>query len=148
MTLDDALAGVTRLGIDSPAFIYFIEAHPRYGPIVAAVFRLIAAGRLHSITSAVTPAEVLVHPLRTGDRSLVRAYRSLLFGSDAMQTVPIGPGIGERAAGLRARYRLRTPDALQLAASLAHGCEAFLTNDRALSRVTDLRIVVLDELEA
>jgi len=47
---------------------------------------------------------------------------------------------------LRARYSLRTPDALQLAAALSVGCEAFLTNDHDLERVTDLRVRVLDNL--
>ncbi len=38
------------------------------------------------------------------------------------------------------------PDALQVAVALEAGCEAFLTNDAALKRVTALRILVLDEL--
>ena len=54
--------------------------------------------------------------------------------------------MAEIAADLRARYRLRTPDALQIAAALVTGCEAFLTNDAALRRVTDLQVLVLDEL--
>lgn len=145
--LEDALVGVTRLGIDSPAFIYFVEAHPRYGPIVAPIFQKLSAGVLRGVTSAVTPAEVLVHPMRMGDQLLMRAYRMLLYGVDALATVLISPTLGERAADLRARYRLRTPDALQLAAALEHGCEAFLTNDRTLMRVADLRILVLDDLE-
>jgi predicted nucleic acid-binding protein len=38
-------------------------------------------------------------------------------------------------------------DALQIAVALEAGCEAFLTNDRTLKRVTELRVLVLDELE-
>ena len=33
-------------------------------------------------------------------------------------------------------------------AALLAGCEAFLTNDRTLKRVSELRILLLDELEA
>lgn len=50
------------------------------------------------------------------------------------------------AAELRARYMLRTPDAIQVAASLHAGCEAFLTNDADLRRVTELRIVLVSDL--
>jgi predicted nucleic acid-binding protein len=42
---------------------------------------------------------------------------------------------------------LRTPDAFQIAAALGAGCEAFLTNDLALSQVAELRVLVLDKLE-
>ncbi|HEX8180785.1 MAG TPA: hypothetical protein VF525_14645 [Pyrinomonadaceae bacterium] len=38
------------------------------------------------------------------------------------------------------------PDALQIATALQAGCEAFLTNDAARQRVTDLRVLVLDQL--
>jgi predicted nucleic acid-binding protein len=47
---------------------------------------------------------------------------------------------------LRAHYNLRTPDALQVATALEFGCQAFLTNDEQLQRVTDLRVLVLKEL--
>lgn len=42
---------------------------------------------------------------------------------------------------------MQLPDALQVAVALERGCEAFLTNDRRLARVTELRVLVLDELE-
>jgi predicted nucleic acid-binding protein len=48
---------------------------------------------------------------------------------------------------ISARYSLRTPDALQVATALAAGCAALLTNDVRLQRVTELRVLVLDELE-
>jgi predicted nucleic acid-binding protein len=44
------------------------------------------------------------------------------------------------------RYNLQLPDAVQVATDLTAGCEAFLTNDRALKRVTKLRILVVGEL--
>jgi hypothetical protein len=35
--LDDALAGVTRLGFDTAPVIYFVEAHPQYDALVTEV---------------------------------------------------------------------------------------------------------------
>lgn len=43
---------------------------------------------------------------------------------------------------------LQLPDALQVAAAIIAGCEAFLTNDAALKRVTKLRVLVVCELES
>ncbi len=39
-----------------------------------------------------------------------------------------------------------TPDALQIAAALHRGCQAFLTNDITLKRVTNVQVLILDEL--
>jgi len=54
--------------------------------------------------------------------------------------------IAERAADLRARYNLRTPDAIHIATAIVAGCDAFLTNDLALRRVTELRVLTLSTL--
>ena len=61
--------------------------------------------------------------------------------------MPVDADVAERAADLRSRYKLKLPDALQIAAALETNCEAFLTNDIGLRSVTDLRVLVLDDLE-
>jgi predicted nucleic acid-binding protein len=145
--LHDALRGVTRLAIDTAPVIYFIEAHPRYNALVVDVFQRIASGTCEGITSVITLGEVLVQPLRHGDTSLQRQYRDVLLGSTGFHSRPIEPQTAERAAELRARYGIRLPDALQIAVALQDGCQAFLTNDLRLKRVTNLPVLVLDELE-
>lgn len=39
------------------------------------------------------------------------------------------------------------PDALQVAVAKTANCQIFLTNDKALKRVADVDVLVLDELE-
>ena len=49
---------------------------------------------------------------------------------------------------LRAQYRLRPADALQLATALLGGATLFVTNDRDLTRVTPiLPVLVLEDLD-
>jgi hypothetical protein len=43
----------------------------------------------------------------------------------------------------QAVVRVKTPDALQLAAALAFGCTAYLTNDRTLPPIPGLRVLQL-----
>ncbi|MDQ7051522.1 MAG: hypothetical protein Q9P14_00950 [candidate division KSB1 bacterium] len=43
---------------------------------------------------------------------------------------------------------MRMPDALQLAAAIANDCDAFLTNDTRLQKVSDIKVVLLNELTA
>lgn len=147
MKLAEALSGVRRLGVDTAPLIYFIEEHPRYGPIVSPVFQLITDGQLTGVTTVVTLVEVLTLPLQRGDQRLADAYKVVLGSSDNLAMVSIDAAIAERAAALRARHGLRTPDALQIAAALNTGCEAFLTNDARLSKVSELRVLVLDTFE-
>jgi len=60
---------------------------------------------------------------------------------------PIDIAVGQQAAVLRANYNLTLTDALQVATALAASCNVFLTNDRTLQRVTELQIIVLNDLE-
>ena len=73
--------------------------------------------------------------------------------SERLQTVTtiafisIDDQIANRAADLRVRHNLTLPDAFQAAVALAAGCDAFLTNDATLKRVTELTVIVLNEVE-
>jgi len=145
--LADALRGVTDLGLDTAPVVYFVEAHPHYGLLVREVFQRIGNGDVAARTSVVTLSEALVRPLAVGDIPLQNEYRELLLRSEHVDTKAVDEVAAERAAELRARYQLRLPDALQLAVALEEGCQAFLTNDRRLQRVSELRVLVLDELE-
>ncbi len=98
MKLDTALVGTSRLGIDASPVIYFIEAHPRYDPLVSAVFQRISEGVLAGVTSVITLTEVLVHPLARGNLALAQQYRRLLRRSRHIRMMPVGPAVAERAA--------------------------------------------------
>jgi predicted nucleic acid-binding protein len=145
--LDAALGGVTRLGLDTSPVIYLIERHPRYAALVATIFREMLDHGRRGVTSFITLTEVLVQPIRRMDAELANTYRRFLIYSDYLDVVPITESAAVLAAAMRASYGLKLPDALQLAVAREAGCEAFLTNDLTLRRVTELRILVLDDLE-
>jgi predicted nucleic acid-binding protein len=147
MKLGDALCGVALLGLDTAPLIYLIEDHPRYAPLVNEVAERMASGQIVAVTSVVSLAEVMVQPFARGDRYLQQRFRSLLLNSDEVRTIPVDASMAERAAELRARYRIKLPDAIQVAAAISEGCEVFLTNDRRLAQVAEIRVLVLDDLE-
>ncbi len=147
ITLDDALADVTTLGLDTSPVIYLIETHPDYDVLVTEIFRRIDRGIMTGFTSAITLTEVLTQPLKQGQIHLQKEYRDLLLHSANFYTLSINAEIAEQAAIFRAQYGLRTPDALQVAAAKTANCQVFLTNDKALKRIKDVKVIILDELE-
>ncbi|WP_119065697.1 type II toxin-antitoxin system VapC family toxin [Aggregatilinea lenta] len=94
-----------------------------------------------------TLTEVLIHPLRKGNDPLKQRYHNILVENADFQLLPITARVTESAADLCARYNLRAPDALHIASAIDADCNAFLTNDMRLKRVTEILILVLDELE-
>jgi predicted nucleic acid-binding protein len=143
--LPEPLRGVRRLGFDTAPVIYFVEAHPEYDAQITPIFERIRQGELEGFTSVITLLEVLVQPIRLNRIDLVSRYRQLLLDSEHFSML-LSRESAELAAELRARYNLRTPDALQVATALVRRCEAFLTNDARLKRVAEIRVLTLDDL--
>lgn len=148
MNITESLQGVTRLFLDSAPVIYYVEQNSPYFALVDAIFERIFDGSLMAVTSPVTLAECLVQPYRLGQTQLQQEFLNVIVGGDNIKFVPIDDqDIALEAAEIRARYNLQLPDAFQIAVALAADCEAFLTNDFTFRRVTELRVLVLNELE-
>lgn len=135
--------GPGPVGVDTVVFIYFIEEHPQFLPLIEPLFRAVDDGRLELTTSALTLLEVLVVPYRTGDHLLAARYDSILTRSRGVRIADISRDHLRAAAQLRAKTGVRTPDSLQLVAALAARCTAFLTNDRQLPAMPSIRILQL-----
>ncbi|HXO42151.1 MAG TPA: PIN domain-containing protein [Thermoanaerobaculia bacterium] len=129
------------VALDSSIFIYFIEEHPRFLPVVKPVFSSVAAREVAAVTSSLTLLEVLVRPLRANLPALAAEYEQILTRSTGITLIPLDLALLRLAAQLRATCGLKTPDALQLAAALESGCSVFLTNDERIPQVPGLRVL-------
>lgn len=58
------------VALDSSVFIYLIELHSRYAPILWPLFEKIQAAELLAVTSSLTLLETLVLPYRIGNVDL------------------------------------------------------------------------------
>jgi predicted nucleic acid-binding protein len=147
MKIHKALEGVNRIFLDTAPIIYLVEAHVDFGARSQAIFVAMDEHEIQGIVSPVTLAECLILPIRLQQPDIQANFQDLLLGSDGISLVNIDATIGAQAADLRVRYGFKLPDALQVATALASNCDAFLTNDRMLARVTELRVLVLADLE-
>ncbi len=147
MRIDIALQAVQRLYVETAPLIYYVEEHPTYISKMHRIIDLIETTPLAAFSSVLTLTEVMVQPLIKGDKHLAQEYRDILVNSGDYTLVAITTAVADSAAGLRARYNLRTPDALHVATAIQSSCDALLANDAGLKRVRELPVLVLDELE-
>ena len=144
MGLVDELRG-SRICIDTAPFIYFIEKDPKYLGIIRPIFAEIDAGKIDALTSTITLLEVLVLPFKTKNESLAEKYREILLYAEGLTTFEIFHEVSELSSKLRAKYSIRTPDAIQIAVGIIYGADAFLTNGSRLKKVNDIRVVILED---
>ena len=144
MTIDDELSNITSLFIDTAPIIYYIEAHPQFGPLSKKIFDAFLSGRIIAYSSVVTLTEVLPKPIEAGDEKLARRFSDFLERGKNLGLLEITATIAKQAGKLRGHYPiLRALDAVQLAAALDAGADAFLTNDKKLQRVKEIKVLVL-----
>jgi predicted nucleic acid-binding protein len=135
-----------KIALDTMIFIYAFEEHPVYVSILRAFFSALEKGDVEAVTSTVTIAECLAQPYRKRNFALAAQYMVLFRNFPHLSVMPVTDGIAERAAFLRARHNIKTPDALQLATGLLSGSRFFLTNDETLSTVRDIHVLILDRI--
>jgi predicted nucleic acid-binding protein len=131
------------VAIDTAPFVYFIEEHPDYLPVVLPLFQAVDQGRVAALTSELTLLEVLVVPYRSGDIALAERYEAVLARGRGLKMKALTRSLLKGAAMLRARTGLKIPDSIQLAAALAGRCTALVTNDRDFKQVDGLKVLQL-----
>jgi predicted nucleic acid-binding protein len=134
-----------KICLDTSPIIYFIEKDSTYWNLVRPVFIEISSGNIEAITSTLTLLEVLVHPFRSGNEDLAEKYREILLSSEGLTTFEILHETSELAARLRAKYSIKTPDAIQIAVGVRNGASKFLTNDSSLKKISEITVCVLDD---
>jgi predicted nucleic acid-binding protein len=117
---------------------FFLLCCRPFGGSVSGLFEQAEACLLRIALSTVTVAEVLAGPYKAGQTLLAKRYEQALLQYDV---IPVSAAIAVLAAQLRSRYRLKLPDALQLATALDAGANALVTHDSDFAGVEGLRIV-------
>ena len=115
--------------LDTCLLIYLAEVHPDFEPKVRAAMARVGDARF--AISPMVKLECLVAPLKRGDPVLQRGYESLFL---RFENLLLPEAVFLQAANLRARFGLKTPDALHLACAQQHGCDALWTNDERLTQ--------------
>ncbi len=145
MKLLSLLKKAKVIALDTAPFIYLIEENPTYITIVEPLFQEISRGNLRAFTSHITLIEVLIKPLEEKNGDLIKKYSDILNESDNLFLSGVDKEITMEAARLRATYKLKIPDAIQLATGLMNGADAFITNDASFKKVGKIEVIVLNE---
>ena len=146
LVLTDELVNLDSIFLDTAPVIYYIEAHPEYGSLMKEAIPCLQSGKRIIYTSVITITEVLPYPVSQNKEELVQKFMDFLRKGENIGLIDISPNIAEQAGRLRGKYKsLRTMDAIQIAAAVDTGADAFLTNDIKLKQVTEIKVLVLKD---
>ena len=93
-----------------------------------------------------TVEEYCVYPLSLGNEKAVENFNSFISGMN-IAVISADKGIALEAARIRAKYKgFKALDAVHLATAEASECEFFITNDKQLRQMKEIKIITMDEL--
>ena len=132
--------------LDTAPFIYFFERHPDYFPALESLFAQLYKTDAQAITSIITYIELTTHPARQRKNQLGRKYRDYLSNSENISIFSLNLDIADHVVELRAKYNLKTPDAVQLGTAVACGADCIITNDKDWRRIEEIQVVMVGDI--
>lgn len=146
MSLLNELAQIETVFIDTAPVIYYIEAHPQFGPLAMEIVNAFQSGKIAAFSSVITLAEVLPKPIEAKDEGLAKKFTEFLKYGKNLSLVEISMGIAERAGRLRGQYpNVKALDAIQISTAIDVGADAFITNDKRLEQIKEIKVLVLKD---
>lgn len=131
------------VALDACTVIYLVEGGSALSEVGRARLReLLGDAGAVAVCSRLARLECRVGPLGAGNRELLERYDAF-FQRRRLRLVDVSAAIIEKATELRARYRLKTPDAIHLATAIDVDADLFLTGDADLQRCAEARVEVL-----
>lgn len=140
------LDGKQGVVIDTMVFIYLFEDHPDYADVCEHVINRMSEGLFTGIVTPITAAEILVKPLKQKHFSVADHYRSTIRNLPNVTLPGINTEIAFMAGSLKAKYGMPLPDMFQAAMALYFPAHVLITNDRAMERVKEVDIFLLDKM--
>jgi len=146
--LAPALAGHRLVALDTSVWIYHFEGSAAYGKAADNVLEAVAQGRVGAVASELVLLELLVAPLKKGSQDVADEIELTLAHFPNLHLAPVTRDVLVRAAGIRARHGLRTPDAIMLATAIESGATLAVTNDDAWRKAKEVEVLLLRDLNA
>jgi predicted nucleic acid-binding protein len=133
-----------KLFLDACSIIYLIESHQDQGQRSRFLINQALQADTQLALSRLSFLECRVMPLKSKNTELLDCY-DRFFRLPSLEIVELDAIVVEVATELRAKYpsSLRTPDAIQMACAITSGADQFLTGDKKLAAIQELKVTVV-----
>lgn len=138
------LVGHKRVALETSVFILALEGNQDF-PQASELFRVLAVARAKMFASVLTITEVINKSYEIGDTKRIPARLNFIHGGGSINIIDVTQAIALKAAQLRAKYHLKTPDAIHLATAIEANCDLFFTADKDFqTTITEVKIVHIE----
>ena len=133
-----------KLYLDTSPLIYFFNENSLWKETINKIFLSLSGQIEQVVLSTITCMEYLVLPYRMKDEKAIQSFWAFIQDAE-VDVRPVDMKIALKAAEIRAEYKFKAMDSLQLATACMSGCDLFLTNDKQLKQFKEISCVTVEE---
>lgn len=134
----------SKIYLDTNIYIYFFEDNPHYANQIEQLLILITKKNATLVVSTLLLSEILVSPYKTNNKKLLQLYQNIDQTISNLNFIPLHKKIADKAAFIRAKYGIKTPDAIHLATAIEQQVDIFITADQQLRKVKEIKIEIVN----
>ena len=134
------------LFLDTGTIVSLLQMNPDYYPVVSSVLDYAYENNVTLLVSSVTLFEISRRAYAANEGVLARQYREFFEHSRNVKSCEVTGEIAAKAAELAAKG-LSTEESLRLATAFVCGADCILTDCASFRDMTDIPVVMLDEVE-
>lgn len=139
----NGIAKNNLVALDSNIFIYNLEENPEFVKFTDLIFKRLILNKIKAATSIISLTEILSYQ-RTSNA--VKQLTEDFLSTPNLEVFDIDQQIAVEAARIRREYGFRLPDAIQLATALRSKAQAFISNDKKITKFKELSIILLSDI--
>ena len=145
--IEKDLSKYSLVALDTSVFIYHFEKSEAYFNLTKEIFSRPDDEDLEfsAVTSIITFLEISVKLIKEARNDILERYSTKFLYDEKLTTFFLDESIALKAAELRSKYGIKTPDAIQLATGIIGRTDTFITNDKSLRKVGECTVLVLDD---
>ena len=136
--------------LDTNCFIYYFEDNLKYSDKLEKIFTDIQYGNNKAIMSIISFMEILVRPKKDYNAFIENRYKLMLTNYPNLSIIDMEYNIADIASGLRANYKIKTPDAIIIATGIAMNVDYLITNDIRLRNICNkegIEVIIIGDIE-
>jgi len=135
------------LFLDTGVIVRLLQMHPDYYPVVSSVLDFAYENNVTLLVSNVTLFEISKKAFALGEGLLSRQYREFFEHSRNVKPCEVTGEIAVKAAEYAGTQKLSNEESLRLATAYVCGADCILTDTAAFRDLTDVPVVLLDDVE-
>ena len=134
-----------RVYFDANPLIYGLSGDENYLEVITQIFSGLNQQHYQGYSSELGLAELLVKPLQENNLAEIQTIKEL-FDKGFLGLLSHNRVCFELASQIRARYRLKMPDAIHVATAIFHNMDVFITADNNIAnRIAEITMLNLND---